>query len=40
MMKNFDPVPSRRLQEKVDYFFMPYDLKFSLSKSVKFSTKH
>lgn len=39
MIKNFDPAPSRAIQEKVDFFFMPYDLKFSISKSVKFSTK-
>lgn len=39
MIKNFDPAPSRQIQEKIDYFFMPYDLKFSISKSVKFSTR-
>ena len=40
MIKNFDPVPSRQIQERVDFFFMPYDIRFSISKSVKFSTEH
>ncbi len=37
-MKAFDPLPSREIQKKVDYFFMPYSAERNTLKHMKFES--
>lgn len=37
LLMQFDPTPSRKVQEKIDFFFAPYNQKYSISKSMKFA---
>lgn len=37
LIANYDPTPSRQIQQKIDYFYMSFpDQKYSISKSMKF----
>lgn len=37
LIANFDPTPSRKVQQKIDYFYMSFpDQKYTISKSMKF----
>lgn len=38
LLLDFDPTPGRRVQEKIDFFFMPYELDYSVAKSMKFGS--
>ena len=38
LLKAFDPTPSRKVQEKIDFFFMPYNLESNVSKFMKFKS--
>ena len=39
LIQDFDPTPSRKVQEKIDYFFMPYDMHSNVAISMKFNTQ-
>ena len=34
---DFDPIPSKHMLEKMDFFFLPYNYKFNYSKHLKFN---
>lgn len=36
LLEQFDPRPSLKVQEKIDYFFIPYNFEYTVSKSMKF----
>ena len=36
LLEQFDPRPSLQVQEKIDYFFIPYNFEYTVSKSMKF----
>ena len=38
LIQAFDPTPSHKVQEMIDFFFMPYNLEFNVSKSMKFNS--
>ena len=38
LLSDFDPTPGTKVQEKIDFFFMPYKLDYSVAKSMKFKT--
>jgi hypothetical protein len=38
LLKAFDPLPSREIQQKVDYFFMPYSAERNTLKHMKFDS--
>ena len=37
LLMQFDPTPSRKVQEKIDFFFAPYNQKQSIAKSMMFA---
>ena len=38
LLKAFDPLPSKTIQKKVDYFFMPYSAERNTLKHMKFES--
>ncbi len=38
MLKAFDPLPSKEIQQKIDYFFMPYSAERNTNKHMKFDS--
>ncbi len=34
---DFDPMPSKHMQEKIDFFYLPYNYKISCSKHLKYN---
>ena len=36
LLMEFDPTPSHKVQDKIDFFFMPYNFESNVSKFMKF----